>query len=94
MPVKWQGKSLYQLNQRAARVKNLETAVGELCRLLEEARRAHLAELAKILDRDQDGLILGPWPCEASPVQTCVYDPKLQEQDDECLFCQLPLERK
>lgn len=94
MAQKWRGVSLHQLNQKAARIRSLKTAIGELGQLLAEAGRAHLAELARVLGREPGGLMLGSWPCGESPVQECVYDMNSEEQEEECLFCQLPLERK
>jgi hypothetical protein len=91
---KWEGKSLYQLEQRRQRVHNLDIALSELGRVRREARQSYLDELGRILERDPQNLELGHWECEGSPTKSCVYDLSTDERDDECLFCEQASERK
>lgn len=39
-------------------------------------------------------LVVGSWPCSTSPVETCVYDEKVDSAWDNCIFCGYPDERK
>jgi len=94
MAAKWNGKSVYQLSQRKRRIVALDVAIGELDQLRSEAQRAHLEELGRIIERNPHDLLEGDWSCEGSPTELCVYDMSTEEQDDDCLFCHQPAERK
>ena len=37
---------------------------------------------------------IGHWACESSPIDICVYDGYTDPVQDNCLFCDLPEERK
>lgn len=92
MAAKWNGKSVYQLNQRRQRIHNLDMALGELNTLRSQAREDYLIELGRILDKDPGTIQEGPWSCEHSPSKICVYE-RSADSEDECLFCGLPHDR-
>jgi hypothetical protein len=94
MAEKWNGKSVYQLNQKKQRIAALNAAIGELARIRSEAEQAYLDELGRIIERNPRTLETGSWPCDTSPTGLCVYDMATEEQDNECLFCGNPNERK
>jgi|SRR5690606_10157747 len=93
MAEKWNGKSVYQLNQKKERINNLDAAIGELSRLRHEAESAYLEELGRIIERDPGSIRVGNWECEKSPNKRCIYNMAIAEYD-ECLFCGGPAERK
>lgn len=94
MTAKWNGKSVHQLTQKKERIAALNVAIGELDNLRSEAEQAFLEELGRIIERDPRNLQAGSWDCDGSPTGLCVYDMATDEQDDECLFCGNPNERK
>lgn len=91
---KWNGKSLYRLGQKGQRVQALDTALGELHTIRSQVHEDFMVELGRVIERDPRNLQLGRWGCEGSPTELCVYDLSTDEQDDACLFCEQPNERK
>lgn len=94
MGAKWKGKSVYQLKLKEKRIAGLDTALAELRQVRAVVHEEFVVELGRIIERDPQSIELGNWECEGSPTERCVYDMSTDEQDDACLFCDNPNERK
>lgn len=97
---KWNGKSLYRLNNALDEAGRNAGALSTVKKALEAAHReAELkaaAELVKLMELEAgaEDLKLGMWECEDSPTGRCVYNKTEDPWLDECLICGDPSERK
>lgn len=99
--VKWNGKSVYQLNNALAEAAQNAGALFVVKRALEAAQAsaelkaaAELVKLMELEDVTAEDLELGMWECEDSPTGRCVYNKTEDPWTDMCLLCGDPSERK
>lgn len=99
--VKWNGKSLFRLNNALDEAARNAGALSTVKKALEAAREEaeldaarELLKLVELEDVAPEDLYLGTWACEDSPTGRCVYNKTEDVWLDECLICGDPSERK
>lgn len=97
---KWNGKSVYQLNEKLRQA----SEVGRAAYIVQQQLKASLhrldleaaEELIKLTGwvmQPGDIYLAYSWDCPGSPTAKCVYNTAEDPMKDICLFCEDPLDR-